>query len=193
MTERDTQAIAARLTAIAERLDRLEQLTGQSTEHGDVRWILAHVETLTQQVAELTEQREQYHDDAVHFASLNTKAEQENARLTADIKGWLKMLYESDANLEQAEQQRDAAHAALRAIKEKATFVYRHPTLEAIVTLADAALAASAPQKLTCRQCGQVAVEHCDLDEPGVDHQIGCDKMHHEFAPAPAQETERGR
>lgn len=44
----------------------------------------------------------------------------------------------------------------------------------------------------TCRQCGHTSDHHCDLDRPGFDHCISCDKMHHEFKPV-AQETERGR
>jgi hypothetical protein len=35
-----------------------------------------------------------------------------------------------------------------------------------------------------CTQCGQREDDHCDLDEPGVDHGPGCQKMHHTFKPA---------
>ena len=90
------------------------------------------------------------------------------ARLTAAL---------ADANqqLEQAEQQRDAAHAALKA---HGRHEYRC-SMHGCVCGLDAALAASAPQKETRQH-----VEHCPA------HPINaiciCD-------PAPAQETERGR
>lgn len=32
-----------------------------------------------------------------------------------------------------------------------------------------------------CRRCNRVEYRHCQFDEPGVDHAIGCVLMHHEF------------
>jgi hypothetical protein len=32
-----------------------------------------------------------------------------------------------------------------------------------------------------CATCNLDESDHCDLDEPGVDHYSGCPKMHHEF------------
>jgi hypothetical protein len=96
------QARAARLTAIAERLNQLEQLTGQSTTLGDVRFLLAHVETLTQQVAELR----QY--EMSHSAIIRTQA--------AYIESYKAQGEAALIRAEQAEQQRDAAHAALTAL-----------------------------------------------------------------------------
>jgi hypothetical protein len=116
-------ARAARLTAIAERLDKLEQLTGQSTEHGDVRFLLAHVETLTQQVAMVTGT-----SSSIYAAGLLQRAER-------------------------AEQQRDTAHAALREIKADirwqsgAHYEGCNCTFCTVIAKTDAALAASAPQK----------------------------------------------
>lgn len=33
----------------------------------------------------------------------------------------------------------------------------------------------------TCLTCGKPVKQHCDLDEPGIDHAAGCKKLHHEF------------
>lgn len=55
----------------------------------------------------------------------------------------------------------------------------------------DHSLSATAPEK-KCRVCRRPAIEHCDLDEPGLDHPSGCEMMHHEFKPSaslPASEA----
>ena len=36
-----------------------------------------------------------------------------------------------------------------------------------------------------CAKCGMSKLEHCDFDEPGLDHSALCDKMHHEFNQRP--------
>lgn len=33
----------------------------------------------------------------------------------------------------------------------------------------------------TCRTCGKQRKQHCDLDEPGLDHADDCELLHHEF------------
>jgi BioD-like phosphotransacetylase family protein len=84
----DTQAIAARLTAIAKRLDLLNQF-GHTRDEIDLLFLLAHVETLTQQVAELTE---------------------ELAGRPVLVTEWQKLTHRAV----EAEQQRDAAIAAMK-------------------------------------------------------------------------------
>jgi predicted nucleic acid-binding Zn-ribbon protein len=137
----DTQAIAARLTAIAERLNQLEQLTGQSTTLGDVRFLLAHVETLEREKSELT---------AALHASERFRAEDAGHSLVAQ---------------NELRQQRDTAHAALRKLQP---FLEEHRQQHRDLNddsynncegdaecawcsetrdIIDAALAASAPQK----------------------------------------------
>jgi uncharacterized protein (DUF3084 family) len=134
-------ARAARLTAIAERLKMAEAEPGWYDN--DLRFLLAQVETLTQQVAELKAGRVPCkvcngNDDAAaenaecyncrqkpyrdleaaeqENAALRREADiirQENARLTAEAKDDLRVMVEEGEQLRQAEQQRDAAHAAL--------------------------------------------------------------------------------
>src|SRR6187431_1481283 len=38
-----------------------------------------------------------------------------------------------------------------------------------------------------CPRCGYTQAWHCIYDEPGLDHDAACAKMHHEFTPAPPQ------
>jgi hypothetical protein len=83
----DTQAIAARLTALKERFDNYYYDTDLSV--ADMRFLLAHVETLTQQVAELTE---------------------ELAGRPVLVTEWQKLTHRAV----EAEQQRDAAIAAMK-------------------------------------------------------------------------------
>ena len=98
------QARAARLTAIAEIRARQKESywvphegTNTSAMLNDVWTLLAHVETLTQQVAQ----------DGVAFQLLR----QENARLTARCQVIAAL---AATSLGTAEQARDTAHAALR-------------------------------------------------------------------------------
>ena len=139
MTE---QAIAARLTAIAEQAVQTVLACAQygaGYEHAKAALVgemeaalLAHVETLTQQVAELERSRDAWAADAL-TRTRNTEHYQ--------------------ARAEQAEQQRDAAHAALRELREavlsRACVESQHCGIDTdpAMALADAALAASAPQK----------------------------------------------
>jgi chromosome segregation ATPase len=118
----DTQAIAARLTALKERFDNYYYDTDLSV--ADMRFLLAHVETLTQQVAALKDELAghpvlktewQQLNEALaaerqmrsEVASRAERAEQENAQLR-------RAYLEARVAMCQAEQQRDAAHAALR-------------------------------------------------------------------------------
>lgn len=39
-----------------------------------------------------------------------------------------------------------------------------------------------------CVQCGKDASWHCDLDEPGVDHEADCELMHHEYKSIPMED-----
>ena len=41
-----------------------------------------------------------------------------------------------------------------------------------------------------CQQCGMTQANHCDLDEPGLDHKADCWKVHHEFKAACPAERE---
>ena len=215
------QAIAARLTAIAEKLTRALMdawLKHPSTKVGewgkptDVYFsvkkavealapvVSAHVETLTQQVAELQQART---DDSL---SPNSSASQgrsdesvfhrvvPSGRDSGHIDNPAVSVW---AALEQAEQQRDAAHAALKAAEKRIELLCEshealHVAMQQIAdhdgdrfdwsgdvainkpspqelaqSALDAALAASAPQK-----------QHNPFRSP---------------LPAPAQETERGR
>ena len=158
----DTQAIAARLTAIAERLKLYSDfeiggramITLPQAEHVFNELfhdLSAHVETLTQQVAELTAERD---SSVKQHREMKQQLEHRTLVYGATVK-----------RAEQAEQQRDAAHAALKKAKE-----YQEAVLEvrqekgehisesaamrlrkaddALITAnLDAALAASAPQK----------------------------------------------
>ncbi len=194
---------AARLTAIAERLKR-------SVENGDVsmvdeanwRFLLAHVETLTQQVADWAAANEVIRQDF-------EDAKEENARLTAEVGVRAQDHIEAHYRAKAAEQQRDAAHAALRAagfdINKSAPLQHfgpcRHWTGGACncpLAKIDAALAASAPQKESatwrCIFCGEPS-------ETGGGYEAGevgpfCESCYlhlEEHFAAPAQETERGR
>jgi outer membrane murein-binding lipoprotein Lpp len=115
----DTQAIAARLTAIAER--RRRAVAGDPYPFADIDTLSAHVETLTLQVAELTA---------------------ENAQLR-------RAYLEARTGMCQAEQQRDSAHVALKAAQEALKVIAECPPecVHLMPLAADAALAASAPQK----------------------------------------------
>ena len=113
------QARAARLTAIAEQACNGSKGPGQ-IEFEIEELIAAHVETLTQQVAELTAT---------------------NAALSADLNDSLR----NEASLE---QQRDAAHAALKKWgRHKPDCDSRYGEPPPCTCGLDAALAASAPQK----------------------------------------------
>ncbi len=164
----DTQARAARLTALeAER--EIDPYWVFSKQWRDLAHDLsAHVETLTQQVADLTKLADlrldinktltRQHNE---WKAQAERAEQKNARLTAENKrlmianpdGALCLLSdykEQRTRAEQAEQQRDAAHAALREIRALAHDCHEHDarlTLDEMQHQIDAALAASAPQK----------------------------------------------
>jgi regulator of replication initiation timing len=178
-------ARAARLTAIAELERFAEQLR---CRYGDEHYcpncdnsmptaseclaaaqpLLAHVETLTQQVAQLSAVKEalkREHDtrcderdaarqenarlkDALIGSAIDRgKAEQENARLTAENAQLRRAYLEARTGMCQAEQQRDTVHAALRTFgtHEESCIVGQagHPCTCGL----DAALAASAPQK----------------------------------------------
>ncbi len=229
----DPQAIAARLYA-----DLVEFEDRGHTEAEVVAWLSdrlsAHVETLTQQVAELKALEKQDDADwAVHTAQVirAEQAEQENARLTADLADANQQLevlkpggrYAWKSKFEQAEQQRDAAHAALRGFVELLSGQTEplHPVcwITALVA-ADAALAASAPQKEpevvprdpnrplpACYSDPEwLARYHAELLRGGVDERLPapaqkeyetcpkCGVVRPCFIhdrPAPAQETER--
>jgi predicted RNase H-like nuclease (RuvC/YqgF family) len=151
--QRDTQAIAARLTAIAERLKN-----GYWTHAGhvdqdaltnDLKFVSAHVETLTQQVAEL-ERKETGYKVAIEnlkhsIRALGDQVNKDGAELET-----LRSRFEAktDTNLlqKQAEQQRDTAHAALKRIRgwDMLDATADGPFWKREL---DAALAASAPQK----------------------------------------------
>ncbi len=77
------QAIAARLTAIAERLRKItpKQFYVDHDMVNDCRWLLAHVETLTQQVADWAATNEVIRQDF-------EDAKEENARLTAELQAF---------------------------------------------------------------------------------------------------------
>ncbi len=220
----DTQARAARLTAAANadwmqvvlnqgppcfhleedgtfclRAERWEGHT-QRDEYPEHRFVSladllsAHVETLTQQVAEL---RQQAQFDTgqlqIQAGALNEQAvrvrnlQQENARLTRRLSDMAQLTTLVDARLQQAEQQRDAAHAALREISLT--------TFEAHARkLADAALAASAPQKEQREPCSACEGQQFDgfiCDRCGREHHVAADGTWWSTWPAPAQETER--
>ncbi len=217
------QAIAARLTAkqIAEQFlgeksydsqqEILHAFTVSALTHAIERAMSAHVETLTQQVAELRDETRNNFNNAMRNLDRAERAEQENARLTADLivaKESMRMMVENVKSLQlygkQAEQQRDAAHAALtrygqhlplcRSLNRPNT-----PSLTCTCGL-DAALAASAPQKagyLDGCQCGHVRGVHSPQIERAaqvadlVGHCTRCDCG--AFTPAPAQETERNQ
>ncbi len=150
----DEQAIAARLTAIAEKCERnSDSLLVLGNDYSDVlldaalvmREASAHVETLTQQVAELTVDRDAFKD-----------SEREALKVVAQQYAWR---VEAQQAATKAEQQRDAAHAALttwgrhdpvcdaEAWEARNRYFkpnYPRPTCTCKL---DAALAASAPQK----------------------------------------------
>ncbi len=170
----DTQAIAARLTAriygvhnpscgegddcVCESVQRLAEAIASDMS--------AHVETLTQQVAELTALEKQDDADwAVHVAQVK--------------------------RAEQAEQQRDAAHAALRKCRKYFGILSQRyndahqftfsAECDGLVIEIDAALAASAPQKrlVGCERADGTLNIHAESETCEI-----C---------APAQETERCR
>jgi chromosome segregation ATPase len=165
------QAMAARLTAIAERLideangyggDFADLLRDAATELSD---LLAHVETLTQQVAELR--------GAIlepgGWDERCKKAEQETARLTAASSAWREAYEESLQRRDTAEQQRDTALAS----RDEYQAVYRETAdrLDIRTQQRDTARAAlkDALRRMSdCARCGARTA-------------------------APAQETERGR
>jgi hypothetical protein len=174
------QAIVARLTAIAER--RRKAVAGDPYPFADIDFLSAHVETLTQQVVELKAAAKDDLRVMVEESEQLEQAEQENARLTADLivaKESMRMMVENVKSLQlygkQAEQARDTAHAALTEARGYVVAAIPHVgKLDDVLARIDAALAASAPQK----PVGDYMNCPCPL----------CAKP-----PAPAQETERGR
>ncbi len=180
----DTQAIAARLTALQERLNIFasdgchgpygDEACFQAREDEPMEWcpncaaqeaakVCAHVETLTQQVAAYEKAagyrtpEESAQVDRMKTAEINLitqevhKLMQENARLTAALEAEREKHDEEAYNdmaaaKEQAEQQRDAAHAALKRIRgwDMLDATADGPFWKREL---DAALAASAPQK----------------------------------------------
>jgi chromosome segregation ATPase len=147
MSDTRAQAIAARLTAIAERLENLARWADEDVRENakdlrkyqmghpdqfvspeeiegwadlmdgavaDLRFLSAHVETLTQQVAELQASVRQHIADVAELDDECAALKQENARLTADYDKLLTSWAECKQLKTQAEQQRDAALAALR-------------------------------------------------------------------------------
>lgn len=186
----DTQAIAARLTAIAGELTvallgawmrHPSTLPGETGTPADVYFsvekavavlapvVSAHVETLTQQVAELTEGMTAANALVVEIRTALWGAgirwePSEGRTLVSMVKCLAMKLDEARDNRrgefelrEQAEQQRDAAHAALRKIRDEdaANCQCQYDDDNCCVLngggcafcTADAALAASAPQK----------------------------------------------
>ncbi len=214
MTDPREQAIAARLTAIAERLKAADdayeayraatvQISGVITdeiqrqyrtefqaeadaegvreradmdlaEHAmeDIRFLSAHIETLTQQVADLT-------------ATLKEQA-----------------FEQTFADLRRAEQARDAAHAALREYgRHKTGCAARKwpPGKFACTCGLDAALAASAPQKAQVDELADVVCPQCGHPHKGRAFAYICIGCPCDWRPGasgigsspPAQETER--
>jgi chromosome segregation ATPase len=144
----------------------------------DVEKLCAHVETLTQQVAELKEELAGHPVLKTEWQQLNEAlaaerqmrsevasraecAERENARLTAERDEAEARAVDAIFRMKQAEQQRDAAHAALKQIVDESDSACGCDHTDenccvlqgggcAFCTAAvalDAALAASAPQK----------------------------------------------
>jgi hypothetical protein len=168
----DTQAIAARLTAIAERLEQeaIAYLSGTPARKRFYAKLMADfclqrleesenlserrrvelvklgdefvrvVETLTQQVAELQQART---DDSL---SPNSSASQ--GRSDESVFHRVVPSGRDSGQLKQAEQQRDAAHAALRTHgRHDYGCEGVNPRPRVCTCGLDAALAASAPQK----------------------------------------------
>ncbi len=213
-----TPGEAARLTAIAERLKECAQFSTGGfhaiEDYDDLGFLSAHVETLTQQVAELTKQCVHGHKTRqvgcvscvmVFDWPLQARAEAAEMRVS-ELEGAVGVLqsqrhYEQD-RAEQAEQQRDAAHAALKRFgRHDKDCDSKFPVqFNASCTCGlDAALAASAPQKeqLHCQFCG---ADHLPYTCPKRPYSCcgRADPHEHGFGsaipmPAPAQETERGR
>ncbi len=215
-------ARAARLKAIAERLDRTDPYRWLQ-DIDDLRFLLAHVETLTQQVAELTKLRLSQRIDIDRFMAQIRNLQQENARLTADRDAFkdsereaLKVVaqqyawrVEAQQAAAKAEQQRDAAHAALRKVRGHTS--RGNPSIElaagllaSIERIVDAALAASAPQKeqadpewLLPALEAHLRLLGCKCSKPLVGYSPGfgprCRLCNVDSESAPAQETERGR
>ena len=174
----DEQSMAARLTAEHSakvvniiqnwwaRLPQTKDHRAKRVDFGDCETVIASLETLQKALL-------------AHVETL----QQETARLTAEAKvygdavaKWRPIV----ERVQQAEQQRDAAHAALKEIAEESctcTGYYKcNGCVDRCANKADAALAASAPQK------------KCDHKFIDSNHCLKCG-----WKPAPAQETERGR